>query len=80
MTHPNSPHPQPEIDWNYEATVSQVEGIISQIESGELELAEVFDQFSRAVGYLHQCQAFLSQRRQQVDLLIETLSDDEPKL
>lgn len=59
--------------WNYEATVAQVETIIEQIEAGKLELAEVFEQFAAAVKYLHQCEAFLQERQQQMDLLIETL-------
>ena len=64
-------------DWNYEATVSQVESILSRIESGELDLADVFEQFSTAVRYLRQCETFLAQRQNQVDLLIETLTDEE---
>jgi exodeoxyribonuclease VII small subunit len=67
-----SPH-----NWNYEATVAQVEEIISRIELGELELAEVFDQFAAAVEYLHQCEAFLTRQQQQMDLLVETLMDEE---
>ena len=59
--------------WNYEATVAQVETIIEQIEAGKLELAEVFEQFAAAVKYLHQCEAFLQERQQHMDLLIETL-------
>ena len=59
--------------WNYEATVAQVETIIEQIEAGELELAEVFQQFAVAVKYLRQCDTFLQERQQQMDLLIETL-------
>ncbi|MCA1990752.1 MAG: exodeoxyribonuclease VII small subunit [Coleofasciculus sp. S288] len=62
--------------WNYEATVAQVETIIEQIEAGELELADVFEQFAAAVKYLHQCEAFLQKRQQQMDLLIETLDAD----
>lgn len=63
-------------DWNYEATVTTVETIIDRIERGELELAEVFDQFSAAVEQLRQCELFLAQQQQQVDLLIETLLDE----
>lgn len=65
-------------DWKYEAVVAQVEEIIAQIEAGELELEEVFDQFTTAVEQLRQCEAFLQQRQQQVNLLIETL-EDEPQ-
>ncbi|MEA5603902.1 exodeoxyribonuclease VII small subunit [Nostoc sp. UHCC 0252] len=62
--------------WNYEAKVAEIEGIITRIEAGELELEEVFDQFASAVEYLRQCETFLQERQQQVDLLIETLSEE----
>lgn len=70
---PNAVQLPPE--WNYEATVAEVETIISQIEAGKLELAEVFDRFSVAIEYLHQCENFLAERRQHMDLLMETLTD-----
>ncbi len=63
-------------NWNYEATVTTVETIIRRIEQGELELAEVFDQFAIAVEQLRQCENFLTRQQQQVDLLIETLLDE----
>lgn len=63
-------------DWNYEAAVAEVETIIAAIEAGELELEKVFEQFTAAVEYLRQCETFLQQRQQQVDLLIETLTDE----
>ncbi len=62
--------------WNYESKVAEIEGIIARIEAGELELEAVFEQFASAVEYLRQCESFLQQRQQQVDLLIETLSDE----
>lgn len=63
--------------WNYEAKVLEIEEIIARIEAGELGLEDVFTQFASAVESLRECEGFLQQRRQQVDLLIETLSDDE---
>jgi exodeoxyribonuclease VII small subunit len=62
-------------DWRYETTVKKIEAAIAQIESGELDLADVFEQFSAAIEDLRLCETFLSDRQQQVDLLIETLSD-----
>lgn len=62
--------------WSYEATVKEIEAAIAQIEAGDLDLAEVFDQFSTAVENLRQCENFLAQRQRQMDLLIETLSDE----
>jgi exodeoxyribonuclease VII small subunit len=73
VSNPVSPMQKP---WNYEMTVRQVETIITQLESGELELEEVFAQFSVAVEQLNRCEAFLKQRQQQMDLMIETLTDD----
>lgn len=87
----NSPLPQPaagemaessssgspsDLEWNYEATVVQIEAIINRIEMGELELAEVFDQFAIAVHQLRRCEAFLNRQKGQIDLLIETLIDE----
>ncbi|MDJ0674306.1 MAG: exodeoxyribonuclease VII small subunit [Calothrix sp. MO_167.B42] len=62
--------------WSYEEKVAQVEGIIGRIEAGDLDLEQIFEQFSQAVEYLQECQTFLQGRQQQVDLLIETLQDD----
>lgn len=64
------------VNWKYEAVVAEVESIISRIETGELELEEVFEQFTQAVEYLQQCESFLKQRQQQVDLLIESLNSE----
>jgi exodeoxyribonuclease VII small subunit len=64
-------------DWNYEAKVAEIETIISRIEAGELQLEEVFEQFSAAVKSLRECETFLQQRQQQVDLMIETLQDND---
>ncbi len=76
MPRPKKTPPLPE-DWNYEATLRRIEVITTQLETGELPLAEVFDQFSEAVGALQQCDQFLQQKQQQASLLIEILVDDE---
>ncbi len=61
--------------WNYEETVTKVEAIIDQIESGELELSEVFAQFTTATNHLQQCKEFLDRQQKQMNLLLETLED-----
>jgi exodeoxyribonuclease VII small subunit len=63
--------------WNYEATVARVEEILNEIEGGDLELSSVFSQFEIAVNSLQQCENFLSQQREQVELLLENLGDME---
>lgn len=65
-----------ESGWSYEGRVAEVERIIVDIEGGKLELEEVFDKFARAVEYLRECEGFLHERQQQVDLLVETLKDE----
>jgi exodeoxyribonuclease VII small subunit len=65
---------QPE-SWHYESAVAEIETIIGKIESGDLDLEEVFGQFAQAVDSLQQCESFLAQRQTQIDLLIETLDD-----
>ncbi len=62
-------------DWHYETTVAQIETIIQAIESGHLDLADLFEQFSLAIEYLRQCDQFLEGHQAKMDLLIETLAD-----
>lgn len=62
--------------WSYERKVTEIEQIIARIEAGKLDLADVFDQFAVAVEGLKECDHFLQERQQQVDLLIETLQDE----
>lgn len=67
-----SPKPDP---WSYEEAVAAVEAIVADLESGRLPLAEVLTQFEQAVQALQRCEAYLTEKRSQVDLLIETLTD-----
>ena len=62
-------------DWHYEETVEKIEVIIEQIESGELDLEDVFDRFTEATTYLQECDQFLTARQEKIELLIETLGD-----
>jgi len=64
-------------NWNYESTMAQIEAITQQLETGELPLAEVFEQFSEAVSSLQQCDRFLQDKQKQASLLIETLVGDD---
>ncbi|MFB2918463.1 MULTISPECIES: exodeoxyribonuclease VII small subunit [Aerosakkonema] len=73
---PASPNIPFEKGWNYEEAVAKVEKIIAEIESGKLELAQIFDEFAAAVEYLRECETFLQEKQQQVDLLIENIVDE----
>ncbi len=61
-------------DWNYEETVDRIEAIIDRVESGELPLEEVFEQFAVAVECLQECEGFLARGKDQMDLAIELLA------
>ncbi|MEN9202042.1 MAG: exodeoxyribonuclease VII small subunit [Thermostichus sp. DG_1_6_bins_120] len=61
--------------WRYEAAIAQVETLIQEIESGQLDLAEVVERFQQAAQTLKTCEAFLQQKRQQVAILIEELEE-----
>lgn len=66
------PNPDP---WRYEEAVATVEAIMADLESGRLPLAEVITQFEQAMESLQRCEAYLAEKRAQVDILIETLTD-----
>lgn len=75
-THPSGQGTHIPADWRYEATIREVESIISEIEMGNLDLADVFERFAEAVAYLRQCETFLADRQGQMELLIEELGDE----
>lgn len=64
------------MEFDYEKTVINIQDIITEIESGQLTLEEVFEKFSVAVADLQKCEDFLTKSQQEIDLLIETLEDD----
>ena len=61
-------------DSNYEQTVDRIEAIIDRVDSGELPLEAVFEQFAVAVECLQQCEGFLARGKQQMDLSIKLLA------
>ncbi|NEQ51959.1 MAG: exodeoxyribonuclease VII small subunit [Leptolyngbya sp. SIO3F4] len=67
--------------WDYEASVDKIEEIINHLETGDLPLKEIFEQFEKAVTELKKCDSFLHEKQKQAKLLIETLipndTDDE---
>lgn len=68
---PSPPETAP--DWHYETAMAEVEAIVRQLETGDLDLDQAFDQFTTAVDRLQQCDRFLRDRQAQVSLAIETL-------
>ncbi|MEN9229983.1 MAG: exodeoxyribonuclease VII small subunit [Thermostichus sp. DG02_5_bins_236] len=61
--------------WRYEAAIAEVETLIDQIESGDLDLAEVVERFQQAAQTLKTCEDFLQEKRQQVEIITEQLDE-----
>ncbi|MDS3862461.1 exodeoxyribonuclease VII small subunit [Thermosynechococcaceae cyanobacterium BACA0444] len=67
--------PEDELAWDYPTAVARVEETIREIEAGQLDLGTVLAKFATAVRDIKQCESWLSQHRQAIDLLIEELDD-----
>lgn len=63
-------------EWNYEQTVDRIEAIIDRVESGELPLEAVFEEFAVAVECLQECESFLVRGKEKMDLAIELLAGE----
>lgn len=75
MPRKSAPGQPPPDCWSYEDTIAALEAMVVNLEAGHLPLTEVLEQFEQAVQALQRCETYLQEKRQQVDLLIETLVD-----
>ncbi|MDT8409352.1 MAG: exodeoxyribonuclease VII small subunit [Wenzhouxiangellaceae bacterium] len=58
----------------FEQKLAQLEKLVEELESGELELADSLDRFKQGIELSKQCRSMLDQAQQAV----ETLSDSAP--
>jgi exodeoxyribonuclease VII small subunit len=54
---------------NYEAAIAELEGIVVQMENGQLPLEQSLAAYQRGAALIQQCQQSLTQAEQQVRLL-----------
>lgn len=59
-------HPRPE---NFEAALSELEGIVAEMEAGQLPLETLLSTHKRGTELLQFCQSLLQDARQQVRIL-----------
>src|SRR6056297_1865346 len=52
---------------SFETTLADLETLVEQLESGELELADSLDKFKRGIELSKQCRAMLEQAQQSID-------------
>jgi exodeoxyribonuclease VII small subunit len=69
----NSPSPGDNGNGNggFEQTLSQLETLVSRLESGELPLDEALRVFEQGVRLTRECQAVLSAAQQKVQILLQ---------
>jgi len=67
--------PKKKESFNFEASMSELEDIVDQIESGELSLEEAMLQFEKGVVLTRQCQQALQVAEQKVKILLEKQGD-----
>ncbi len=63
---------QPSLDFSYENSIAELETIVSQMETGQLALADSLDAYKRGTALLQVCQQALSAVEQQVRVLTES--------
>lgn len=67
---------------SFEKTLAELETLVEQLESGELELAESLDKFKRGIELSKRCRTMLDQAQQTIDEVMENdsqaASADEP--
>jgi exodeoxyribonuclease VII small subunit len=70
---------------DFEKALSELENLVSKLESGDLSLDQSLDYFKRGVELTRHCQAILDQAQQTVELLTQPdaadrqTSIDEPE-
>lgn len=68
--------PVPE-DLSFGAALAELEQIVKELESGQLELEESLARYERGVSLLRACRAKLGDAQQRVTMLVGELEDDE---
>lgn len=64
---PHVPSNQKKNQPSFEKTLAELETLVEQLESGELELADSLDKFKRGIELSKRCRAMLDQAQQTID-------------
>jgi len=54
---------------NFEKSIAELEGIVNNLEKGELSLDESLKQFEKGITLARKCQDVLSQAEQKIEIL-----------
>lgn len=64
-------------DLRFSEALAELEGIVSALESGQLDLEESLARYERGVALLRACQARLAEAEQKVTMLMGELDTDD---
>ncbi len=56
--------------FNFEKALEELEEIVSRLDSGELGLEQMLEEFERGIKLVRSCQKFLEQAQKKVEMLI----------
>ena len=59
---------------SFEQTLAELETLVEQLESGELQLADSLEKFKRGIELSKQCRVMLDQAQQTVDAVMDDQS------
>ena len=62
--------------FKFEQALEELEGIVSRLDSGELGLDQMLDEFERGIKLVRGCKQFLDQAQKKVEMLLQ----DQDKL
>lgn len=54
---------------HFESSITELEGIVAQLEKGDLPLEESLKQYEKAIHLAHTCQKILSEAEQKIEML-----------
>ncbi len=64
--------------FDFEAALQQLEGLVSSMEDGELSLEESLQSFEKGIKLTRECQAALQKAEQKVQKLVDEAGTTEP--
>ena len=60
---------------NFEATLNKLEGLVSELESGETSLDLSIKKFEQGIGLYNDCREFLAEAEKKIKVLTDSLKE-----
>jgi len=69
--------PTPALEMRFSDALQELEGIVTALEGGQLELEDSLARYERGVALLRACQARLAEAEQKVTMLMGEIENDK---